>query len=400
MIRFVGGKPGAGKTLYSVVQLVEELRTTNRMIVTNMAIELHPWVDGGGKARKGLLASLHDRYGSTFDAEDRIHLLTDDEVQLFFLVRPRRTAEGIVRERLELQEDKRFRAPVGMEGCCYFLDEAHEFWPSREWQKCGRSVLSWGSQQRRAGDDAWFLTQVIGNVEKQLRGVSQECTWLVNHRHQRLAVFRQPDMLSYRVYSSTPPPPSEAWLVMGKVKFDREWVYGIYNTAKGVGVHGTGKADIGVRAKGMHWSNVVWIFLAFSVLLYFLNRGIQFGVGKATRIVPAATAAATGLVSQVAAPLSVVATQEVKRVREDDRTERNPERERDLRPWVVASFLGRSESGQQAGALMLSDGRTLRGTNVQEVFNGWVLDGHFLSSVPTEATNVTKGEPRSVTARR
>jgi len=220
MIRFISGKPGAGKTLYAVLRLVDELRMTNRAVVTNMAIELHPWVDGGGVPRLGLLQSLQKEFGSTFDAEDRLYLLSDEQVKRFYAWRPE-VDDGVIRFReLPLdgpQRQARFKLTKGVPGVAYFIDEAHEFFASRDWQETGKETLSWASQQRRAGDDAWLLTQVVGNVEKQLRGVSQECVWLVNHRLQSLAMFRQPDMLSYRVFSSTPPAPSEHWLTAGKV---------------------------------------------------------------------------------------------------------------------------------------------------------------------------------------
>jgi len=399
MIRFVSGKPGGGKSLYAVLSLVEELRATHRFIVTNLALELRPWVDGGGKARKGLLALLQDKYGSTFEAERRILFLADEAVPRFFAVRPLWNADtqSVDVNVLPKEEDGRFRLSAGRGGVAYFIDEAHEFFAARDWQKTGKETLSWASQQRRAGDDAWMVTQVVNNVEKQLRGVSQECVHLVNHRLLRIAMFRQPDALSYRVYGSTPPAPNEHWLAAGKLQCDREWIYGCYNTARGVGVAGN-KADIGVRAKGLHWMNLFWMFLVLGVVCYIANKAVQAGVGKATRLAGPVHSAVSN-VTVVPRP-AIVPPSTVPRSREVA-----PDLPRDVkpdyRPWVVASFLkGSTSQAFRSGSLLMSDGRMVPGTNIAEVFNGWVVDGRFLSSVATAGTNVTLSKgPASVKGR-
>lgn len=394
MIRFVSGKPGAGKTLYSVLALVEELRTTTRFIVTNMALEMKPWVDGGGKARKGLLASLEDVYGSTFEAEERIHFLKDSEVKQFYLVRPRWVPEEqrVAVERLELQDDKRFRMGKGVAGTCYFIDEAHEFYPASEWQDVARTTLSWASQQRRAGDDCYFLSQVIGNVAKPLRGVSQECVMLVNHRLQSIAMFRQPDMLSYRVYSSTPPGPSEHWLKAGKVQCKRDFVYGIYNTSKGVGVNANTKADIGVRAKGLHWSALIWIVVALFLAVLGVNKGLQGAIRKAVGFGPALVTNAVVVAPPVQAPVTNyvvsspgLAPVAVPVVGVVEKPKEEP------KPYVVSHLLvGASTNAFRPGVLLMSDGRQVPGEKIGKVFNGYVCDGYFLSEVPTGASNVTR----------
>jgi len=403
VIRFVGGKPGGGKTLFAVSNLVEELRNTTRFIVTNCAIEMEPWVDGAGEPRKGLKRSMEDTYGSDFDCEKRIILIDDSQVYRFYAVRPVEDAEGNVEVKIiPPSEDNRFRlrvegGKVNVSGCAYFIDEAHEFFASRDWQKTGKELLSWASQQRRAGDDAWFLTQVIENVEKQLRGVSQECYWLVNHRLLRAMMFRQPDMLTYKLYAKTPPGTNESYLAKSKVTIDREFIYGVYNTAKGVGVSGR-QADIGVRAKGLHWS---WLFAFAGVLVLAViafRQGAVLGIGKLTQIegvkkpfVSNAPPSAASLHSMLSA-VTTVARKEVETLAKETRpaaAEAKPE----LQPYVVAAMTSKEPGGDASGALMFNDGTMVSAKKIVEVWKGYSADGRFYSSIPNSLPNVTRFVP-------
>lgn len=396
MIRFIGGKPGGSKSLYAMVNLVEELRRTNRFIVTNVAVEMIPWVDGGGVARKGLREGVLAKYGEDYDCERRVVLLDDEQVHRFYAVRPRLKETGDVEViTIPPSPDGRFRFSAGVEGlsgCAYFIDEAHEFFAARDWAKTGKEVLSWASQQRRAGDDAWFLTQVIGNVEKQLRGVSQECYWMTNHRLARLGMFRQPDMLSYKLFSSTPPTGNEAPLAKGRVQCDRQFIYGTYNTAKGVGVAGR-QADIGVRAKGLHWSWIIGFIALASVGVMAANKGVQFGIRKGLSIsVPKASggeAAATkpnqfGLQNLMPmAPIRPPAQPVIVP------TPPTPDPKSHARPpaWVVAMTTSEEPGrpGRGSIGLIMSNGFQVHGTNWQRIEQGWLVDGHIYPTQPYDS---------------
>jgi len=282
MIRFIGGKQGGGKSRVAVGRLVEELRASNRFIVTNLALEFVPWVDGGKKARKGLINSLQEKYGDDFDAMQRIVLIDDSDVHRFFRCRPRVNPGTGVREIHWIPEcsDGRFRMDENCAGVCYIIDEAHEFFPAHEWEKVRVGCLSWGTQARRAGDEVYFLSQIIGNVAKPLRGLAQECLWVVNHRHLSLGWFRQFDKISIKSYATAPPAASDAPLYDTTLRDDREWIYGVYNTSKGVGVRGR-QADIGQRARGIHWTWSVAFVAAFILAVIFVFNGIKMGFRKA-----------------------------------------------------------------------------------------------------------------------
>jgi len=396
MITFDSGKPGGGKTKLAVMELVDELRRSKRFIVTNMAIRLDPWVDGAGVPRAGLCRAMMDKYGDNFDARDRVVLLTDEQVKRFYAVRPR-MVDGFREVRtLPPEADGRFRLnhAAGDEGVCYFVDEAHEFFSARDWAKTGKEVLSWASQQRRAGDDAWFVTQVVGNVEKQLRGVSQQCVLVVNHRLQSLGFFRQPDIISARWYSSTPPSGTESPLRKEVVKYDREFIHGIYDTAAGVGVSGKG-ADIKQRAKGLHWSAVVFFVAGLFALVYFGAAGIRKAVGAVTQI-PSAPRQITDSAPVAVPQLAAIAASApvlppvVPQAPSAD-VVRSLERLPNLKPWAVNWTSAKGEKAN--AAVQLSNKVILVGTTLEVVNGGLLLDGRFVSSVPTDASNDTAYVP-------
>lgn len=405
MIRFIGGKPGGSKSLYAMVRMIEELRSTNRFIVTNVAVEMLPWIDGGGVARKGLRGGCISKYGEDFDCNRRVIFLEDEQVKRFYAYRPRMKETGEV-EVMCIPPittgpmEGRFRFTTGQDGlsgCAYFIDEAHEFFSSREWQKTGKEVLSWASQQRRAGDDAWFLTQVIGNVEKQLRGVSQECYWMVNHRLLSLGFFRQPDILTYKLYGSTPPVPTETPLARGRVQCDRQFIYGTYNTAKGVGVAGR-QADIGVRAKGLHWSWVLVFIALVSGGAIFANKALQGGIRKAIGIAPeyaqnAIAPVATNspisqpappqLVSKLLPPMPSVPLPPIA-----SQVAVSP-------PTVPVPWVRAHTTSSNRISLLMSDGEVVTGTNWQKVYRGWAVEGRFYPGVRvSQPTSFVEDKPR------
>jgi len=380
-IRFIGGLPGGGKTAFAVSKLIEELRETKRPIVTNMALKLQPWVDGAGKPRAGLLGILRQRFGQTFDAERRIYLLGDQEVKRFFAVRPlvpvedwRRTKVLRLKPRVggkevepgseQAAKDGRFSLEKKHPGVCYFIDEAHEFFAAREWARTGKECLSWASQQRRAGDDCWLISQVVENVEKQLRGVSQECWWFVKHSFLRWSIFRHPGIITYSCYAGTPPRPQESCLHSGKIHYNQEDVRSSYDTASGVGVSGS-SADIGKRAKGLNIWLVPILFVALMVGLGFGVQYVQgYGLRKARAVMGAAERGSvrrSAPLGPTSAPPAAVARSGVPSNVEDllrrlDVAERKPA------PGPAVPFVG---SGNVNGLTVLSlpGGGTIIGTN-------------------------------------
>lgn len=251
-----------------------------------MAIKMHPWVDGKGKAHKGLLRTLQDKYGETFDAERRIYLLKHEEVPRFYGIRPEipdDQDEPVVIKEVPRSDMWKFNSNE-YSNCCYVIDEAEVYFPSAavDAQRANHEnpeLLQWAKQAGRGGDDAIFLSQNLTWISIKLRKTCQECWWMVNHAHIPFSIFRRPDHITEETYMNCPPGQGEVYLRKTKLTYNREEIEGCYNTAEGVGVTGNSAADIGQRAKGIHWA---WIPAGIVVIAIAAMFGLR-AVGAAVK---------------------------------------------------------------------------------------------------------------------
>lgn len=293
---FIVGKPRSGKGLLSMRFLIQELRTTQRPIITNFALRLHPWVNGKGKPQLGLLAYLKREFGQTFNAEKRIFLLSDDEMSKFFLYRaiPKgdggfelKQAKGITRTMKDgtiIYEsfDTSLLNTPGTQ-CVYLSDEAWKYWGSRNWQCTGEGVLFYSCQGGKLGDDWWIATQHTKQVDLALRNVAQDFWKCRNRAYLKLGFFRQPKKIVASQYEE--PPTGTNQESMDKVTFavDVDGMAQCYDTTQGVGIAGGLAGDVGRAVKGLPWQMIYVLGIAFLALFWFgLNRGLAFFMGKAT----------------------------------------------------------------------------------------------------------------------
>jgi len=290
---FYSGLPRSGKTKAAVIWMLGRLRHYRRPIVTNVALELKPWVDGKGVSRPGLLWILRERYGSTFDAERRLCFLDYEQVRRFYAVRPVipgdfGAADGVaLKARTVLHIDDPGEGDWLFDAnkypaCDYIIDEAHVFWPSQgmpsfKVRPVTAECLGYMSQAGRGGDEVLILTQVLTNVNVKLRTLSQECHWFTNRAHMVFGPWRQSDKITEHVYSSTPPGAGEIPLKRTALSYNRWDIESSYDTAKGVGVTGNAVADIGVRARG--WP--MWTIALIIAACAFGFLGFTIGVKKA-----------------------------------------------------------------------------------------------------------------------
>lgn len=293
MERFITGATGAGKSKFAMSKLAEELRSTQRGIITNMAVKLDPWVNAKGRAYPGLLRSLQDRYGTDYDAKRRIWFLDPvqadtpwseiNQVQRFYgwrLVVPADPEIESYMMRVPESEDGLFHNDGGRyPGCAYFIEEAHEYFPQNEWQLVGKETMSWASQNRRAGDDAWLITQQAELVAKPFRRQSLECYWLVNGLYRRIGWFKARNTISYTVHVSTPPIPSQPAMHSGEIH-GNEWLNGCYDTSAGGGVSGS-TADLDHKPTGLSLKWIPLIALVVVCIAFFALEGCAKLTAKA-----------------------------------------------------------------------------------------------------------------------
>lgn len=271
MIRFVTGVPGAGKSLYTTMRVVEELRKTQRPIITNLPLRVEPWVRGK-VAQLGLRSYLLASDGQDHDCAKRVHILQEEEVVDFWLWRVRKdgTLVKLVPEWEGEGRERAVKAVGGMEEtvpCIYVIDEAWQYFGARQWQSTGRGVLWYMAQHRKCGDDVWITTQHYNQVDKQLRLLVAEYHECINHYFRKMYIIRHPGRI--RVAVSNDAPERQGRLISEEkyYKLDRKGLCSCYDTASGAGVAGA-SADIGKRAKGLPWWTLIIAVVAVLVFMY------------------------------------------------------------------------------------------------------------------------------------
>jgi hypothetical protein len=255
-VHCLAGKPGGGKTLYAMRLIGDELLVGNRVIVTNVPVniaELAKWVE---VRRPGL------------NIMERVFLLDDThQTGQFWRFRPGGSPLPFVgkdnwqnlHDREQLSKAYAEALPRG--GVMFVIDEVHNFFAARDWSKTGPDVLYYLSQHRRFGDTVILISQSMNFVESQFRALAQDLTVLTNIGKSKALGFRMPRLFFRSLYNGS----KEATIALErKVTVLDSSLAACYNTAAGVGIHGR-SADIGERLTGAPW----WAGLAIVGLVTF-----------------------------------------------------------------------------------------------------------------------------------
>lgn len=278
MIRFITGKPGDGKSMIATHTIVRQLLKTKRQIITNVPIIPGP-----------LWAFIRARYGQDLEIE-RITMLDEDQVKQFFLHRgrgwvappPKERKDGgdgridfahCTRtvttphsdggpDRIEIEESAVAKLPSVL----YVIDEAHLHFGSRQWMDTAQSALFYLSQHRHLGDEVFFVTQHVGQVDKALRRLTQEFWRVTNYGNRIPFGIKLPDAFVVDVFSSEPS-------LLGQItdtstlRLDVEGLGSCYDTAGGVGMVG-GLADTQSKPKGVRWQYAMAGFAVLMIALF------------------------------------------------------------------------------------------------------------------------------------
>jgi len=276
-IHFVTGRPGAGKGLYTMRLIVEEIRGSNRTIVTNFPI-----------LKDKLAEYLHEEYGESFDILTRLILIeSKEEITNFYRVRKSKPDGSI--DLLDVELDSKGKAVSydidGAQdgGVFYVLDEVHIVFGARDWQEMGRAVLFYASQHRKLGDDVILISQAPKNVDSQFRSIAQDFTVLRNHGMEKYMIFKQPSMFGRATYLNMPTGTRDTPLETSYFKLQKRQA-DCYETARGVGLgpKDGAKADKGKdKRKGI---SIYWIFPAFGVIGYLVYLVPTYFAKTATEV--------------------------------------------------------------------------------------------------------------------
>jgi hypothetical protein len=270
MIHFIQGKPGGGKSLYSLMQIIEELRTGSRFVCTNLDIKL-PELNEYMCSEFG-----EDKHAHAVGAAwtDRVRLLTEDESKSFW------TCEGPNRDHQErTSEGTDFSKRLG-HGVLYVIDECHIHFSAREWQKTSKDCMFYCSQHRKLGDDVMLVTQHPEQADKNFRRLAQDFTVLRNMGNETLIGFRFADRFRRATYlAEKKPKDNQAPQEKGWFKLDKQ-VASCYNTTAGVGI--LARADVKEKkGKGKHPAFALVYVAIFLAILWFAPGLVREGFGAA-----------------------------------------------------------------------------------------------------------------------
>jgi len=257
--RAISGKPGGGKSYLATRWILRDLLETENPIVTNIPLDF----DG--------IAAYCEKHGKPgFDVGSRITVLPDESVREFWRYR----GNGVILPGLTDSEiasgvrpdPQSFGGPV-----CYYLDEIHKFLNSREWKNTGPLLLWYISQHRHFGDEVVWITQHVGNVDKQWKSVTQDYTYVQNFAKEKFRGFTKGNKFRVETYLE-PYTGSQTLQESEEVKPDWEGVGSCYKTS----IAG-GDADKGKRVKGLPvWVLFAGIGVAAVLLALFFMYGPDF----------------------------------------------------------------------------------------------------------------------------
>jgi len=267
-------------------KIVRELSLGSRVVVTDMAIRMGPWLrqvesrspwakgsKNKFKPELGLLGYLMETYGQTFQAEDRVFILPERDAKEFYLRRYSVT-DGVWIEYDSVRDDKglveSFKTDKPTFGCLYVMDECWRTLGARQWQTTGKGTIFYAAQHRKLADEWFLISQHSKQIDVAMRQLAQDYWVVRNHSKLKVGFFRQPEIFTVNVYSSAPSDGTGGVTPMETKVFrlDKRGLGGCYDTAAGTGVLGGGAADLNERKNGRPFWALILILCGLVSLLW------------------------------------------------------------------------------------------------------------------------------------
>lgn len=359
-IHAISGKPGGGKSLYSLRLIVDELVNGSRTIVTNVPLLV-------GQLSEYLQKNFPSR---NIDVLERVRVLTDDQAAEFWTYRPGPLGSWVRIKRLNKEEWGRGERPdyshVTDSGVFYAIDEVHNFFGARQWQDTGRDVLFYLSQHRKLSDTVVWITQAVANVDKQFRSVTQDYTYLRNLNKERMGLFKLPAIFVRKTFGS-PATDTASPMETGTFKLDVSGLAACYDTSAGVGIHGRAAADVKERRKGLHWSVFVIAVPLIIFSIYRFAPGAIAGYFSPDRFIQKKAAAVSVPVAASVIPV-VSETRLKQRVVLSEKLASGKEEKPDV--YIIGR---KSESGEWS--FLLSDGKWVHSSQLQAMSEDCIAFG-------------------------
>jgi len=271
MLNIVLGANGSGKSLFAMHKLIEVLTTTEKFVVTTLAVHLD------------LLNEYMQKIGKAADVSNRILVIGKEEMKRFWRYRGKEADN-------EYGWNPVVLGPFGDKswqnarfGVVYILDECQVGFGARQWTSTGPEYVEYQSQHRKYSDDVWAISPAASLLDKQFRTLSHFTTVLTNQYKIKIGWFVPPKKIKFEVYQNCPPERHEERLQGGDFQIDAKGLASCYNTAGGLGFTGA-NADKGDRAKGIPAWTIIPGTILLGLLIYFtLSRSTKLAVGWGTK---------------------------------------------------------------------------------------------------------------------
>jgi len=275
MLIGITGRPGDGKSLVGTRNLLEDL-IEGVFVVTNIPLNL-PDLAAYVNSERG-----RRKIEEPFVVDESLKVIPDSLVYEFYRVRadglllpPSPDFECDARNRMDrpefMSKMKETFALIKAAGVRasrpvhYYIDEAHNFFSAREWANTGRGLLYYASQHRHLHDNIFMITQVIENLEKQLRGLMSELWTVRNDLRRSFSIVRMRPVFRLRKYYGIPnvnQPGVHAFEEV-TIQLDPARVAACYNTVGALGVQTKPE-----KLKNSGWLPwwAIWVFGAVIVV--------------------------------------------------------------------------------------------------------------------------------------
>lgn len=288
MIHGVFGKLGAGKGVYVMDVIADELMKGTRSVVTNVPLRLDPWVNGQGKPQIGFKAYMKGKGIDEFDwGRVKVVESVDDLWDLFMHRRDGETGEWFKMSSTHADEKgkpDRFDPNEALARKCQpnliVTDEAWICYPNNGGWSRAPLIPFYARQSRKLRDEWYIVTQHPTDVDSVIWNITQDFIVCRNHGMERMGIFRQPAMFRTITYLTNPAKGSAIRSHESYKRLDAAGLCQCYDTTAGVGFSGGFAGDAGQKRKGVHMGWLIGVIVLGVAVLALVPKYLGSGAAK------------------------------------------------------------------------------------------------------------------------
>lgn len=275
MIRGVTGFPRNGKTMFVVMKIVDELVFSERHVAVNMDSEMKL-----GRLNEYIHEVAEKRHpGKCIDLDSRLTIIPKEHTFQFYryrsggLVLPEPPDTKMPLQEwfaamkqyfLPMLEKPEWSVPVS-----YFIVEAHDFFPAKDWQDIGRPTKFYASKHAHLHDEVILETQFPEQMEPNFRRLIQEWHRMTNNYLLSFGPFKRKPGFKREVFLVVPPSTGGNPIETVEFKMDEKGIGSCYETTGSLGILGRGAESKGFNyVKKLPWWTL-WAGATVAVLLLF-----------------------------------------------------------------------------------------------------------------------------------